>query len=118
MLPFLIDDADVSHNSNGADRVTEKQIEGFKATFTEAKNSQKIVLEQTKSPSICSLYGVVRLTEVGTTTAAEQFSNDQNQATKGAKITVVTAEVGAETVVTADTITADAGTRKNTTRDV
>ncbi|OIT19124.1 hypothetical protein A4A49_58903, partial [Nicotiana attenuata] len=57
-----------------------------------------------------SLDGVVRFTEVGTT--IEQFSNDQNHATKGAKITTVTAEVGEETA-----ITANAGTAKNTTRD-
>ncbi|OIT21540.1 hypothetical protein A4A49_33999, partial [Nicotiana attenuata] len=60
-----------------------------------------------------SLDGVVRFTEVSTTTVGK-FSNDQNQASKGAKTTAVTAEARAQTTVTVDAgaqivVTTDAG---------
>ncbi|OIT31484.1 hypothetical protein A4A49_33838 [Nicotiana attenuata] len=108
---MILHDKDGYTNKGDENWSVKEAATGFKAMFTEAKNSQKIALEQTNS-----LDGVVRLTEVSTTTAG-QFSNDQNQASKGAKTTAVTAEAGAQTAVTADAgaqtvVTADAGHKR------
>ncbi|OIS96139.1 hypothetical protein A4A49_58661, partial [Nicotiana attenuata] len=108
---MILHDKDGYTNEGYENWSVKEAATGFKEMFTETKNSQKIALEQTNS-----LDGVVRLTEVSTTTAG-QFSNDQNQASKGAKTTAVTAEAGAQTAVTADAgaqtvVTADAGHKR------